>query len=70
MSDIEARECLTDKGISKVKTAEQAARHILKLISKATILSSTEDDEKRNRLLLRILVSLSDLVVALDSIIE
>jgi hypothetical protein len=69
MSDIEA-ECLTDEGISKVKTVEQAARHILKLTSKATTLPSAEDDEKRGRLLLRILVSLSDLVVALDSIIE
>ncbi|MCL1479058.1 EAL domain-containing protein [Marinobacter sp. M3C] len=70
MSDIEARDCLTDEGISKVKAAEQAARHTLKLTRKATTLSSTDDGEKRDRLLLRILVSLSDLVVALDNIIE
>jgi EAL domain-containing protein (putative c-di-GMP-specific phosphodiesterase class I) len=72
MSDIEAKECLTDEGTRKVKTAEQAARHILKLISKATAPLSTEDDnnDKRDRLLPRILVLLSDLVVALDSIIE
>jgi EAL domain-containing protein (putative c-di-GMP-specific phosphodiesterase class I)/GGDEF domain-containing protein len=72
MSDIKARECLTDQDIREVKAAEQAARHVLRLISKATAPLSTKDDnnDKRDRLLPRILVLLSALIVALDGVIE
>jgi EAL domain-containing protein (putative c-di-GMP-specific phosphodiesterase class I) len=68
--DIEARKCLTNEGISKIETAEQAARCILKSTSRAASLLSTEDDDKKDKLLLKIIVSLSELIVALDSIIE